>query len=146
MELLTAEAACTVAALALLRAVSADRGPRRDEALIAAIAITGRGMILLLLAHLSMTDAHWAAWRYDAVLAALAAVTAGPAWSMIRHGPASRLTVPVRDRGPGSLLGRTHHQPIQNAQPRPVASGDRQRDSARMASRLAEPVLSDAHR
>ena len=134
LSLLGAEAACTVTALALLRALSADRGPRRDEALIAAIAITGRGMILLLLAHLSMTDAQWAPWRYDAVLAALAVLTAGPAWSMMRHGPASRRTLPVGDNQSEPLPGRTHHQPTRNDRPGAVAYGERLGDSTRTAS------------
>ena len=90
-----AEAACAAGALALLCALSRDRGARRDEALIASIAIVGRGMVLLLLAHLSMMDAHWDTARYNAVIAALAVLTAGPAWSMVRHGPVSRLTVPA---------------------------------------------------
>ena len=47
-------------------------------------------MILLLLAHLTMRDAHWGIARYDGVIAALALLTAGPAWSMVRQGPPSR--------------------------------------------------------
>jgi hypothetical protein len=52
-------------------------------------------MILLLLAHLSMVYAGWAAARYDAVIALLFLLTAGPALSMVRHGPVSRLTIPA---------------------------------------------------
>src|SRR5204863_4707493 len=48
-------------ALALLRALARDGGARRDERLIAAIAIVGRAMVVTLIAHLSMTDARWSA-------------------------------------------------------------------------------------
>jgi 4-hydroxybenzoate polyprenyltransferase len=93
--LVASEAGCLAGALTLLRALSADRGARRDESIIAAIAILGRGMILLLLAHLSMVYAGWAGARYDAVIALLFLLTAGPALSMVRHGPVSRLTIPA---------------------------------------------------
>jgi 4-hydroxybenzoate polyprenyltransferase len=92
--LIAAEAAGAAGALALLAALAADRGARRDEALISATAIVGRGMIMVLLAHLSMTAAHWDALRYTVVIAGFAVVTAGQAAEMLRHGPVSRLTVP----------------------------------------------------
>ena len=83
----------TVALLALLAVLRTDRGPRRDEAVIAALAIVGRGMLLLLLAHLGMTVAHWSPLPYNAVLALIAALTAAQATTMFRHGPITRLTV-----------------------------------------------------
>jgi hypothetical protein len=88
--LLAAEAGCCLAALGLLRALARDRGPRRDENLISTIAIVGRAMIVMLLAHLSMTVAHWPALRADLVISALCLLTAGPAASMLRHGPVRR--------------------------------------------------------
>jgi 4-hydroxybenzoate polyprenyltransferase len=94
-----AEAGCTAAALGLLAALARSRSARRDEALIAAVAIVGRGMILLLLAHLSMIAAGWPPLAYGAVTAALCLLIAGPALSMARHGPVSRLTVPAWDAG-----------------------------------------------
>jgi 4-hydroxybenzoate polyprenyltransferase len=94
VTLAAAEGACAVGALALLAALSADRGARRDEALISATAIVGRGMIVMLFAHLSMTAANWGAVRYSVVLAGLAVLTAGQAVDMLRHGPVTRLTVP----------------------------------------------------
>lgn len=92
--LAAAEAGCTLAALWLLGALARSRSDRRDEALIAAVAIAGRGMILLLLAHLSLVSAGWPAPGYGAVMAALCLLIAGPAASMARNGPVSRLTVP----------------------------------------------------
>ncbi|HEY1572570.1 MAG TPA: UbiA family prenyltransferase [Pseudonocardiaceae bacterium] len=83
-------AAGTVAMVALLAALHTDRGPRRDELLISAVAIVGRGMLLLLLAHQELVTAAWAPWAYDGVLAALIALTAAQAVIMLRHGPASR--------------------------------------------------------
>lgn len=96
--LAVAEAGCLTGAMALLAALSRPRGARRDEALITAIAIIGRGMILLLLAHLSMVCAGWSAFRYDAVIGMLGIVTAGQAASMVRHGPITRRTIPVEDQ------------------------------------------------
>ena len=91
--LLVAEAACNAAALGLLHHLARDRGPRRDELLISAIAIVGRGMIVILAAHLSMTDAGWSVLRASLVIAALTVLTAGLVDSMLRHGPAARLTL-----------------------------------------------------
>ncbi len=87
-------AICVVTALWLLRALSAGSGARRDEALVAAIAIIGRAMALGLLAHLSMTHAHWPAPAYDAVMGALLACMAGQAAVMARRGPITRFTIP----------------------------------------------------
>jgi hypothetical protein len=81
-------------ALGLLRALAVERGARRDEAIISAIAIVGRGMIVTLIGHLSMTDARWPAVPYFAVMASLAVVMLGLAAIMARQGPTSRLTVP----------------------------------------------------
>ena len=63
-------------------------------AIVAAIAIIGRSMILLLLAHLSMRAAGWSPPRYDAVVTGLSGLTAAQVVTMLRHGPASGLTVP----------------------------------------------------
>jgi 4-hydroxybenzoate polyprenyltransferase len=94
---------CVLLALGLLRALSADRGPRRDEAYISAIAIVGRGMILTLLAHLSMTGRPVPVLTYDAVIVLLAAVTTGQATVMTRREPATRLTpARVLQAGPSS--------------------------------------------
>ena len=82
-------------ALWLLRGLSVDRGPRRDEALIAGIAITGRGMLVTLLAHYSMTGAGWPAPAYLAVMGALLIITVAQARTMVRRGPSTRLTVPA---------------------------------------------------
>ena len=70
-------------------------GGQRDECVIGAIAILGRGVLLLLLAHLSMVQAGWPAWRYGATIGALAVLIAGQAVSMARHGPVTRVTIPV---------------------------------------------------
>jgi 4-hydroxybenzoate polyprenyltransferase len=87
LAFLLAEAGCLAAALALLRALARDRGARRDEFLISATAIAGRGMVLLLLAHLSMVSAGWGVIRYDAVIGLLGLLTIGQMVSMVRYGP-----------------------------------------------------------
>jgi 4-hydroxybenzoate polyprenyltransferase len=114
--LLAAEAGCLGLALLLLRKLADRRaidvpmglqdaahryidgeavpGERRDECLISAIAIIGRGTFVLLCAHLSMTEAGWTGWRYSLVIAALGVLTAGMAASMARNGPITRTMVP----------------------------------------------------
>jgi 4-hydroxybenzoate polyprenyltransferase len=82
-------------ALGLLAALSVERGARRDESLISAVAIVGRGTIVTIFAHLSMTDARWSGMAYGACMIVLTAVVAGGAQTMARRGPTSRLTVPV---------------------------------------------------
>jgi 4-hydroxybenzoate polyprenyltransferase len=81
--------------LAALRALSAQASHRRDEALIAALAICGRGLIVSVLAHLSMNSAGWGAAPGAAVLLAVLGVTAWQAVLMARRGPTTRLTVPA---------------------------------------------------
>ena len=90
----SAEAVCLVCVLAALGALAAEPTGRREEALIAAIAIVGRGMVLLVLAHLSMTAAHWQRPGYVAVLTLLGVGTLGQAARMLLVGPLTRLTVP----------------------------------------------------
>ena len=89
----------TAIVMGLLKALSEDRGPRRDEALIAAIAIVGRGSIVALVAHLSMTVAGWPALRHGAVMGGLVLIVVGQVVSMVRRGPISRLVVSCADDG-----------------------------------------------
>jgi 4-hydroxybenzoate polyprenyltransferase len=93
VALLTAEAVCVAVALGLIRALAADRGGRRDECLISAIAVVGRSMILLLYGHLSMVSAQVPTVPYDAVIGVLTAVVLTQAAVMARRGPLPRLTV-----------------------------------------------------
>jgi hypothetical protein len=86
-------AAYLVMALGLLRALASARSHRREEALIAALAITGRGMIVSVLAYLSMAGAGWHPGAVAAALAALLGLTVGQAVLMARRGPTTRLTV-----------------------------------------------------
>lgn len=84
-------AALLVMALVLIRALSADRGVRRDERLIAAIAVVGRGVVLTLLAHLSMLHAHVPLAIGDTVIGVLGALTITQATVMARRGPTMRV-------------------------------------------------------
>jgi 4-hydroxybenzoate polyprenyltransferase len=94
VALVLAQVVWVTTALVLLRALSRDRGARRDEWLISAIAIAGRGMVLTLVAHLGTTDAGWSPWAAAATLAALVAVVLGQAVTMVRHGPLGGGRVP----------------------------------------------------
>jgi 4-hydroxybenzoate polyprenyltransferase len=82
--------------LVLLALLSIDRGARGDEWLVSAIAILGRGTIVVLLAHLSMLDAHWPALAHALVLGSVVTITSAQAWTMLRFGPVSRVVVPLQ--------------------------------------------------
>jgi 4-hydroxybenzoate polyprenyltransferase len=88
--LAAALAGCLAGALWLLRRLATAPGARQDEFLIAGLAIIGRGVILLLLAHLSMLQTGWPGSRNAVVIGGLGVLTAGMAASMVRHGPATR--------------------------------------------------------
>ncbi|MGH9123740.1 MAG: hypothetical protein ACRDZ8_03300, partial [Acidimicrobiales bacterium] len=70
------------------------RGVPRDEALISAIAISGRGVLVTLLAHLSIRAAHWSPAAYQAVMIRLVVAMPGQALTMARRGPSTGLHVP----------------------------------------------------
>jgi 4-hydroxybenzoate polyprenyltransferase len=94
VPLVLAQVVWVTTALVLLRALSQDRGARRDEWLISAIAVVGRGMVLTLVIHLGTTDAGWTPWAAAAALAAVVVVLLGQAVTMARHGPIGRFRVP----------------------------------------------------
>ncbi|GIH18834.1 UbiA prenyltransferase family protein [Rugosimonospora africana] len=81
--------------LGLLRALATGGSHRRDDALIAALAITGRGMVVSVLGYLSMTGAGWRPGTVATALAALLGLITGQAILMARRGPTTRLTVPA---------------------------------------------------
>jgi 1,4-dihydroxy-2-naphthoate octaprenyltransferase len=83
-----------VVTLALLRAVARSDSPRRDEALIAAIATIGRGLLVTLYAHFAMATAHWSLARSSAVTAGLTVAVVWSARNLARLGPQTRTTVP----------------------------------------------------
>jgi 4-hydroxybenzoate polyprenyltransferase len=86
-------AAALIGVLALLRALAVDRGPRRDELLISAIAIVGRGQLLALLVSLSMVREPVA--MLSVAVVSVGIVTAGQVDEMLRCGPLMRSTVPA---------------------------------------------------
>ncbi len=91
-SLATSYGVALVAVLGLLRALSTDRGARRDELIISTIAIIGRGLLLALLVVLSLT--HQSPLPVPGVVAAVSLVTAAQAYQMLRRGPVVRHTVP----------------------------------------------------
>jgi hypothetical protein len=95
-------AATGVALLGLARSSSA----RRDEALVAAAAILGRGTLTLVLAHGAVRSLGWSAASSAAVLGAIVLVSLAAALQMAAVGPRTSLVVPdwapgVRDVSPG---------------------------------------------
>jgi 4-hydroxybenzoate polyprenyltransferase len=126
--LLIAEAGCNAAALGLLCQLSRNRGARRDERLISAIAIVGRGMVVILAAHLAMADARWSAVQASLMIATLAALTAVLTDSMLRHGPAGRL----------ALADATWAR-LADAAPQPARGGERTLAQAAARATAAGP-------
>lgn len=96
--LVAAYAVGTVVMVVALAVLSTDPGPRRDEAVIATIAIIGRGMLVLVFAHQQLLTAHWPGWAYNAIMAALILLTALQSYVMWHRGPITRLTAPASDR------------------------------------------------
>ena len=90
---LAAYAAYCAVAVGLLAALSHDRGPRRDERLIAATALIGRGTVLTALAQLSLADQGSSAVTGAVVILGLAIVTLGSARTMALAGPTTRAGV-----------------------------------------------------
>ena len=72
---------------ALLRSLARSTGHRRDESVISAVAITGRGAMLALLAHLSTVDAGWSHWSSALAIAAITVITVGQVREMLVTGP-----------------------------------------------------------
>ncbi len=81
-------------ALVVLRALATSGGHRRDENLISASAILGRGIVVLLLMHLETAGPGWKAVS-AAIAASFVVVTVGQARRMIRYGPKAVLTLPT---------------------------------------------------
>ncbi|KUL46064.1 hypothetical protein ADL22_11165 [Streptomyces sp. NRRL F-4489] len=95
----TTIAAQLAVVLWLLRRIAHETHPHREELLICAAAIVGRGVMTVTLAQLSMGPLHWSAWGQTAVLAALVVLTLGQTWTMVRYGPGGRRRyVPARYR------------------------------------------------
>jgi 4-hydroxybenzoate polyprenyltransferase len=72
----------------LLRLLAADPGHRADERLISALAIVGRGTVVVALLPLWAQAAGTPALPAEALLAGVAVLTGGQALDMVRHGPA----------------------------------------------------------
>ena len=85
--------------LGLLRALARSTSARRDSALIAAIAIFGRGMLVTLYAHFAMLAAHWSSTAASAMIGALAVVVTGTAFDVLRTGPLTDTFVPAAFTG-----------------------------------------------
>jgi 4-hydroxybenzoate polyprenyltransferase len=86
--------ALTAATLVALVALSRSTSARRDDALVAAGALLGRGTLTLVLAHGTVRSLGWSATGTAVVLGAVTAVTLAAAERMARVGPRTRLVVP----------------------------------------------------
>ena len=91
----------TVLALVLLRRLATVAGRRQEEWLVSALAIVGRGLLVVLLADLAVATAGLAPAPATAVVAAFAVAFGGQALQMRRHGPSRRAT-PVATGATGS--------------------------------------------
>jgi 4-hydroxybenzoate polyprenyltransferase len=97
-----------VGVLVLLRVLANEQSARRDEAIISGIAIIGRGVLVLLVAQLSMTDKHWPLLQVNAALACVAIITVGAVASMLKHGPRSNLVGPAQAAKTRELAKSVH--------------------------------------
>jgi 4-hydroxybenzoate polyprenyltransferase len=91
----TEAALLAVALILLLHHLRTDLGPRRDERIISALAIVGRGMVLVVIAHLAAVDAGRSGLFAAALAVALTAITLADARAMLRYGPQVRLRLPA---------------------------------------------------
>jgi len=82
----------------LLVRLASSAGPRQDTVLVAAVAIIGRGLLMALLAHLSMRPLGWTVLQQALVVLALGVLTVGLASDMLRYGPRVRGTAPVLEQ------------------------------------------------
>ena len=80
-------------ALVLLRALSRSTSPRLDEALVGAIAIVGRGLVLALLIHYGTVQAATSALVSAVVMASVVGALLFQAWDVARHGVMTTLHV-----------------------------------------------------
>jgi 4-hydroxybenzoate polyprenyltransferase len=84
------------AGLLLLHRLAGSRDPRRDERLIAAVAILGRGLVLTLLTLVSARQTGVPAGRTDLLIAMLTLAVLAGARHLARYGrPGHRLRLPV---------------------------------------------------
>ena len=114
VALVVAYAVFLVVTLALLCSLARSTSARRDSAIIAAIAIFGRGMLVTLYAHFAMLAAGWSLTRASAMIGALTVVVVGMAFDVLRTGEitdtfvppafeAEAAGAPERSRPPGSI-------------------------------------------
>lgn len=94
------QATLLAVALVLLHRLRSDLGPRRDERIISALAIVGRGMVLVVIAHLAAVDAGRSGLFATALAIALTAITLADARAMLRYGPHVRLRLPADMQAP----------------------------------------------
>jgi 4-hydroxybenzoate polyprenyltransferase len=84
-----------VVALTLLRDLARSTGPRQDEALIGALAIVGRGLILALLVHYGTVQQGSGGPGSVLVMASVVGAMLLWAWDVARHGVQTTAYVPA---------------------------------------------------
>jgi 4-hydroxybenzoate polyprenyltransferase len=88
------------AVVVLLLRLSRASSPRDDTVLVGAVAVVGRGLVAVLLAHLSMRPLGWTAGKQAALLLAVTVVTLGLASDLLRLGPRVSGSAPSDVREP----------------------------------------------
>jgi 4-hydroxybenzoate polyprenyltransferase len=112
------EAVLLAVALVLLERLRTDLGPRRDEAIISAIAIVGRAMVLVVIAHLSALDAGKSPLFTAGLVIGLTALMLADVGAMLVHGPRTRLRLPDDMLAPPAA----DRQPVEAEAPVPAAA------------------------
>jgi len=96
--LLLGMAAYALISVALLRALAGADRPHREELLVSALAIVGRGMVLMLVTHLSTMDTL-GILPGQPLVALVGVLMLAQAARMLRYGPATRpIAVPADAR------------------------------------------------
>ena len=89
----------TLAALHLLRVLAGDPGHRREEWVVSALAIVGRGTVLVLLVPLASAAAGSPSLPAELVAAGVVVLSLGQAAAMLRHGPSRGRTTTATGAG-----------------------------------------------
>jgi hypothetical protein len=112
------EAVLLAVVLVLLERLRTDLGPRRDEAIISAIAIVGRAMVLVVIAQLSALDAGKSLLFTAGLVIGLTALMLAAVGAMLVHGPRTRLRLPDDMLAPPAA----DPQPVESEAPVPAAA------------------------
>lgn len=101
--LIASYALCLGTVVLILRTLAGEVGHREEEALITGVAAVGRGLLTLQLTHLAAGQADWSTPARSAAVGALTLLTLAQAFSLVRNGPRTNLTLASLPRDTDAL-------------------------------------------